>query len=72
MGGSVLTQQRGGKRAGAGRKPRPDGQGRSIPKAIRISKDVSDYLGEVGSGIVEDLVRRSKAFRDWVQARNGQ
>lgn len=60
----------GGKREGAGRKPRDDGQGRTVPKSIKVSKQVADYLSEVGSGIVEDMIRRSKAFKDWLQQRS--
>lgn len=60
----------GGKREGAGRKPRDDGQGRTVPKSIRVSKQVADYLSEVGSGIVEDVIRRSKAFKEWLQQRS--
>lgn len=60
----------GGKREGAGRKPRDDGQGRTVPKSIKVSKQVADYLAEVGSGIVEDVIRRSKAFKEWLQQRS--
>ena len=60
------SEQHGGSRPGAGRKPFPDGKGRSVPKSIRVSQDVADYLSDVGSGIVEEVVRKSKGFRDWV------
>jgi hypothetical protein len=56
---------RGGKREGAGRKPREDGQGRVIPKSIKVSREVADYLSEVGTGLIEDMLRKSKAFREW-------
>lgn len=59
----------GGKREGAGRKPRPDGNGRTVPKSIKVSSEVADYLAEVGSGIVEDTLRKTKAFRDWAKSR---
>jgi len=55
----------GGKRTNAGRKPNPDGQGRSIPKSIKVSRDVADYLAAVGTGVIEDVLRKTKAFRDW-------
>ena len=60
---------RGGKREGAGRKPREDGKGRTIQKSIKVSQEVADYLGEVGTGIIEDTLRKSKAFREWSKSR---
>jgi hypothetical protein len=57
----------GGKREGAGRKPREDGKGRTVPKSIKVSQEVADYLSEVGSGIIEDTLRKTKAFKDWVK-----
>jgi hypothetical protein len=62
--------EHGGKRLGAGRKPRPDGQGRTIPKSIKVSRQVADYLSESGSGVVEDTLRKSKAFRQWLAAKS--
>ena len=59
----------GGKREGAGRKPCPDGKGRTVPKSIKVSQEVADYLAKVGTGIIEDTLRRSKAFRDWAKSR---
>lgn len=56
---------RGGKREGAGRKARPDGQGRTIPKSIKVSQEIADYLSEVGTGVIEDALRKTKAFRNW-------
>lgn len=50
-----------------GRPPKEDA--RSVGRAIRISEDVDAYLSETGSGLVETLVRRTKAFRDWLEAR---
>ena len=55
----------GGKRDGAGRKPREDGNGRTVPKSIKVSRDVADYLGQHGTGIIEDMIRRSAAFKKW-------
>lgn len=55
----------GGKRENAGRKPRPDGKGRTVPKSIKVSQEVADYLSEVGTGIIEDAIRKTKAFKDW-------
>jgi hypothetical protein len=56
---------RGGKRERAGRKARPDGQGRTIPKSIKVSQEIADYLSEVGTGVIEDALRKTKAFKDW-------
>lgn len=59
----------GGKREGAGRKPREDGQGRTIPKSIKVSQEVADYLSAVGTGVIEDTLRKSRAFREWLKSR---
>ena len=59
----------GGKRPGAGRKPRSDGKGRTTPKSIKVSRDVAEYLDRVGTGVIEDMLRRSKAFREWQRMR---
>ena len=61
--------ERGGKREGAGRKPRPDGQGRTVPKSIKVSQEVADYLAEFGTGIIENMIRKSKAFREWMKVK---
>ena len=53
----------GGKREGAGRKPSPES--RSVPKSIKVSREVADYLGEHGTGIIETLIRKSKKFKAW-------
>lgn len=57
----------GGKRKGAGRKAAPDS--RSVPKSIKVSQEVADYLSEHGTGIVEDALRKTKAFREWSRSR---
>ncbi len=62
----VMSAAHGGKRDNAGRKPRDDGQGRTVPKSIKVSQEVSDYLSEHGTGIIEDMIRKSKAFKTWV------
>jgi hypothetical protein len=59
----------GGKREGAGRKPRSDGKGRTVPKSIKVSQEVANYLNLVGSGIVEDEIRKTKEFKDWAESR---
>ena len=53
----------GGKRKGAGRKARPES--RSVPKSIKVSQEVADYLAAKGTGVIEDAIRRTKDFRDW-------
>jgi hypothetical protein len=58
----------GGKREGAGRKPRTDGKGRTVPKSIKVSQEVADYLAAVGTGVIEDALRKTKAFKDWAKA----
>lgn len=58
---------RGGKRKGAGRKARPDS--RSVPKSIKVSHLVADYLAERGTGVIEDAIRRTKDFREWAKSR---
>lgn len=55
----------GGKRENAGRKPRDDGQGRTVPKSIKVSQAVADYLTKHGTGLIEELIRKSKAFKEW-------
>jgi hypothetical protein len=62
----------GGKRDNAGRKPREDGKGRTVPKSIKVSQQVADYLAEVGTGIIEDKLRKSKEFREWLKSRTDQ
>jgi len=60
----------GGKRENAGRKPREDGKGRTVPKSIKVSQEVANYLSENGTGLIEDAIRKTKAFKDW-QKNNG-
>lgn len=57
----------GGKRDNAGRKPRDDGQGKTIPKSIKVSQEVADYLSEYGTGVIEDIIRKSKHFKKWLK-----
>ena len=60
-----MSEMHGGKRDGAGRKASLDGKGRTVPKSIKVSREVANYLQEVGTGVIEDALRKSKAFRDW-------
>ena len=57
----------GGKRTGAGRKARPDS--RSVPKSIKVSQQVADYLADRGTGVIEDALRRTKDFKEWAKSR---
>lgn len=57
----------GGKRKGAGRKARPDS--RSVPKSIKVSQEVADYLAKRGTGVIEDALRRTKDFKEWAKSR---
>ena len=59
----------GGKRDNAGRKPREDGKGRTVPKSIKVSQEVADYLTEYGTGLIEDAIRKTKAFKEWSKSR---
>lgn len=57
----------GGKREGAGRKAHPDS--RTVPKSIKVSQEVADYLAEYGTGEIEDVIRRTKQFKEWKRGR---
>lgn len=60
---AAVTATHGGKREGAGRKASPDS--RSVPKSIKVSREVADYLSEFGTGLIEDAIRKTKAFKQW-------
>jgi len=64
-----MSSSHGGKRDNAGRKPREDGMGRTVPKSIKVSQKVANYLASVGTGIIEDTLRKTKAFKDWAKSR---
>ena len=57
----------GGKRKGAGRKAAP--YSRTVPKSIKVSQEVADYLTDRGTGIIEDALRRTKDFKEWAKSR---
>jgi len=44
-------------------------EARNIPKAIRITRAVAEYLSLFGSGKCEDAVRKSAHFRQWMAKR---
>lgn len=60
----------GGKREGAGRKP-----GRGVRKenlVIRVTPDLREFLDaqpESCANVIEDAIRRTKSFREWLAAR---
>jgi len=57
----------GGKRAGR----KPGRYGVKVTLATRVSEDVKAFLGSTGnaSQTVDDTVRKTKAFREWVKLR---
>jgi hypothetical protein len=57
--------KRGGKRKGAGSKPKPIDQTKPIQKGFRCSMEVGEFLAEVGTGFIEDVIRVSEAFKRW-------
>ena len=64
--GVLMTKsKRGGKRKGAGSKPKPIDQTKPVQKGFRCSMEVGDFLREFGTGFIEDLVRVSEAFKRW-------
>ncbi len=68
-GREVAVMTRGGPRKGAGRKPRPEE--RKIPMAIKIDREMFDYLETVESktAAIEDALRRSQGFKVWKRER---
>ena len=55
----------GGKRKGAGSKPKPIDQTKPIQKGFRCSMEVGAFLAEVGTGFIEDVIRVSEVFKRW-------
>lgn len=64
--------KRGGARAGSGRKPKDPAHPRNTDKTVKVSEQVADYLSDVGTGIVEDTIRCSKPFREWIRSNVSQ
>ncbi len=60
----------GGKREGAGRKP---GRGeRKEVASVRLTPTLREFLddqGESMSEVIEDAIRKTKKFREWLKAR---
>jgi hypothetical protein len=61
----MTKSKRGGKRKGAGSKPKPIEQTKPIQKGFRCSVQVGAFLAEVGTGFIEDAIRVSEAFKRW-------
>lgn len=61
----MTKSKRGGKRKGAGAKPKPIGETKPVQKGFRCSVEVGAFLAEVGTGVIEDLVRVSEVFKKW-------
>jgi hypothetical protein len=68
--GKVSQSHRGGKREGAGRKPAPPGTIK-LPYNTKLTPDVVEYLRQLDNAAKEldDMVRRSKQFREWSKSR---
>ena len=65
-----LKSPGGGKRKGAGRKP--GRHGAKVTLATRVSEDVKAFLESTGnaSQTVDETVRKTKAFREWMKSRD--
>ena len=61
----MTKSKRGGKRKGAGSKPKPIGETKPVQKGFRCSTEVGAFLREVGTGFIEDAIRVSEAFKRW-------
>lgn len=64
--------KRGGKRAGAGRKP-AHGEAK-VTTSLQLTPTVREYLSqceESQSEAVELAIRRTKAFREWLARKSG-
>jgi hypothetical protein len=61
----------GGKRAGAGRKPAPDGTAK-IAYGTKLDPVVIEYLRQRANAAetIETTIKRSKAFREWLRLTN--
>lgn len=67
--GVWVVSNAGGKREGAGRKPGPHGA--KVSLTVGVSDEVKRYLASTGnaSQAIEEAIRRTKAFREWIKAR---
>jgi hypothetical protein len=65
-----MSGKHGGKRPGAGRPASPDS--RSIPKSIKVTQEMAEYLAEHGTGLIEDAIRRTLQFKEWRRKKKDQ
>ena len=56
-------KKHGGKREGAGRPKKKNA--RIIPTPGKVSQEVAQFLRDAGTHLVEEILRRSKDFREW-------
>jgi hypothetical protein len=64
--------KRGGKRAGAGRKP-ARGEAK-VTTSIKVTPTLKEYLSQCEqsqSEVIESVIRNTKAFRKWSASRSG-
>ena len=61
----MTKSKRGGKREGAGSKPKPISETKPVQKGFRCSVEVGAFLSEVGTGVIEDVIRVSEMFKRW-------
>ena len=61
----MTKHKRGGKRKGAGSKPKPISETKPVQKGFRCSVEVGWFLKEVGTGFIEDAIRVSEVFKRW-------
>ena len=61
----TIKSGRGGRRKGAGSKPKPIDQTKPIQKGFRCSMEVGAFLAEVGTGSIENAIRVSEVFKRW-------
>ena len=66
MRGCLVTENRGGKREGAGRKPAPEGS-QKVTYATKLAPTVVQYLRtrENAAQAIETSIERSKDFKEW-------
>ena len=58
----------GGVRPGAGRPPGGP-ESRNVPKSIKVTQEMADYLSERGTGIIQTVLQRTKDFKEWREQR---
>lgn len=64
----TTTNQHGGKRPGAGRKPEGE-QPRTVTRSVKLTADEAAYVSEFGTGELWRLLQASRHFQEWQQKR---